>query len=1047
MASPYVIHTYFNQQETVSILNAVVMFCGGDGGMLMLIRSLAILGLICAVCYGIWRARAEEAGMFLIALAIIYGGFLIPRVTVIVEDNSGYSAGAARTVDNVPVGLAFFASATSQIGYWLTNRMETMFSVAGPDLFTGYPDPTLNYTSGGLMAMGRMYRTTMEARIDDPILTQDLISFMRFCIYPELVASQTYVTNLRKSTDIWTQLGGHLNPGRIVPLISGSEYMHCDAAYTHLGSKINAKVTEESGKIAKQLWSKASQYDSDALLASALPGTEALIYTASTDVAAAIKQRAIINLFDDLPMGMSRELNDPVTAMQALSAAQAAAMTNSSYKTMAAIAKETLPLIHNVVQLIILAVFPILILLMVIAGTKGFLVLKSYALTMFWIQLWAPLYAIVNYVATMNAAREMRSVLDGVDGLSISNASALYSTVISGEAVAGMLTIVVPVIALALVKGGEVAMSGAVSSLTQPANAAANQAGAQTGVGNVNMGNVQWGSVTAYNTSAFKSNTSGEFNSGAYTQTGPWGSTRYEQSSGATVSADVAKSNVPFSLTTKDAIDINNALRNSQQGSANISYVSSLSRGLRSSIDESTANKIEESLGRSVVTGKGVRWEKGESEENNYRNLVASESGESRSVAQRYLLGIGAKGSAGPVSADATAAKAWVETLSASRRSGLDKAYAKAQRMAANAIESVAVDEKDSWSKLKMQSTAVSLNKSADATLAQSKGATWSDSAETSQSMGRLFSLTGQVDLTNAAVDFGIGKYGSAAAFVDALGKSRGLAGKEIVNEFMMSLAGESGLLNSGIDIANRPDPTSLKMPGEKFDGAVSQAEAHHDTSSGIVKSDYASNSNVVEAPASNKYPEGNIPEVARAFWGDLVNFQGDQGKIIGDNNRISGVGETIKGGKEENVENTAIDAAYQAFKADSILPNMFTKEVYREGLGYAYRNNAEAKEIMDSAATGNMTAEQGARLNEIMYRSIAKSGDRVANKATGAYYALSDFLAKNAEGAANYVVRQAETAADLIAPRPDADGQGGPRSQLYAQYPQGVSRSEKKDE
>ncbi|MBK7424604.1 MAG: conjugal transfer protein TraG N-terminal domain-containing protein [Propionivibrio sp.] len=129
-------------------------------------------------------------------------------------------------------------------------------------------------------------------------------------------------------------------------------------------------------------------------------------------------------------------------------------------------------------------------------------------MTMLWVQLWAPLYAIVNFVGTMAHAKSLKASLAGVDGISISNASALMNTTISGEAIAGILTIAVPMIALAIVKGGEVAMSGVTSSLTSGANSAATRAGGDVGTGNVSMGNTQWGNHSANNTSANQSNAS-----------------------------------------------------------------------------------------------------------------------------------------------------------------------------------------------------------------------------------------------------------------------------------------------------------------------------------------------------------------------------------------------------------------------------------------------------------------------------------------------------------------------------------------------------------
>ena len=86
-------------------------------------------------------------------VAIFYTTLFIPRVTVTIEDH-GLGAGAPITVDNVPIGLAFFASTTSRIGYWLTDRTETFFSL---------PDTSLKLGSHGLMGGARALRVSQSA--------------------------------------------------------------------------------------------------------------------------------------------------------------------------------------------------------------------------------------------------------------------------------------------------------------------------------------------------------------------------------------------------------------------------------------------------------------------------------------------------------------------------------------------------------------------------------------------------------------------------------------------------------------------------------------------------------------------------------------------------------------------------------------------------------------------------------------------------------------------------------------------------------------------
>ena len=501
MGGVYTIYAYFNSEQIQAILNSVVMLVGSsgvNGDYLSIIRVAAMIGLLMAVCYGFARARGEDAGQYLLMVALFYSTLFVPRVSVSIEEHGGSGAGAPIVVDNVPLGLAFFASTTSHIGYWLTDSTETFFSL---------PDTSLRLSSHGLMGGVRALRLAQTAAIPDPVLAQDLINFMRDCINPELAMNPTYVSDLLSSTNIWNDIGptgiGVLNPGRMVTLSGALGAKACDDAYSNtLNPLIAPAATSEFARIAKMLSPNASAATANTMLASLLPAAEGLIMTASASTTEAIRQRMMLNMFNDTSGSLAQIMNDPAAAQTAIGAAMAASSANTSYAVMAKLAQETLPLIRNAIELVVIGVFPIVLILIIIAGTKGGMVLRSYVMTMLWVQLWAPLYAIVNYVGTMAGAKSLKAALAGVDGVSVVNAAQLLNTSISAEAVTGMLTISVPMIALALVKGGEVAMSGIVSGITGTANSAATSAGGQAGVGNVSMGNTSWGNFQANNSNA-----------------------------------------------------------------------------------------------------------------------------------------------------------------------------------------------------------------------------------------------------------------------------------------------------------------------------------------------------------------------------------------------------------------------------------------------------------------------------------------------------------------------------------------------------------------
>ncbi|MFN3544766.1 MAG: conjugal transfer protein TraG N-terminal domain-containing protein [Thiobacillus sp.] len=121
--------------------------------------------------------------------------------------------------------------------------------------------------------------------------------------------------------------------------------------------------------------------------------------------------------------------------------------------------------------------------------------LTMYAMTAIWIHLWAPLYAVINSIM-FNTSRDAMNQVTGGTGGTIENMSHLLQMTVSDQGMAGLMVISVPAIALAIVKGGAVAMSGVVNSLMSPAQSAAARVGSEVGMGNVSAGRVQWGGAT-----------------------------------------------------------------------------------------------------------------------------------------------------------------------------------------------------------------------------------------------------------------------------------------------------------------------------------------------------------------------------------------------------------------------------------------------------------------------------------------------------------------------------------------------------------------------
>ena len=80
---------------------------------------------------------------------------------------------------------------------------------------------------------------------------------------------------------------------------------------------------------------------------------------------------------------------------------------------------------------------------------------KGYVTILIWIELWPPLYAVLNYMASIYTAYDLAAAADlgtGTKALSLQTASTIYSGAISGEAIVGYLAISIPFIAWAALK-------------------------------------------------------------------------------------------------------------------------------------------------------------------------------------------------------------------------------------------------------------------------------------------------------------------------------------------------------------------------------------------------------------------------------------------------------------------------------------------------------------------------------------------------------------------------------------------------------------------
>jgi conjugal transfer mating pair stabilization protein TraG len=425
-------------------------------------------------------------------VVLVFSVLIVPKVTVGIVDKTGGSA--VKVVDNVPFGVAVLGSLTSTIGNTLTGLFETAFQVI-PGI--GALPAELSYQQNGLMFGNRLIRETGNVVFQDPAFRTDLINFIHNCTTYDLIDGTLDPATFSASDDVWPLMASP-NPARFSTLTAAGGSVGvdtCPNVYQSLNGRLPAQITRIQGRLAFQLNPTLPNAAAAAVIAGQIQQAylKNSIATAAATAADLIRQNAVLNAIEDTSKIVGQKVNDPAAMVLAVGRAQAVAQQNATWLNYGKVAEQALPVFRNVVEAVTYAMFPLFVLLLLLtSGRETMLAFKGYAAVLIWIQLWPPLYAILNYMASIYAAYDLAAAADlgtGTKALALQTASTIYSRAISGEAVVGYLAISIPFIAWAALKRMEnfgTALVGGLSGL----QAMISGGTSVSTVGNVSMGNV-----------------------------------------------------------------------------------------------------------------------------------------------------------------------------------------------------------------------------------------------------------------------------------------------------------------------------------------------------------------------------------------------------------------------------------------------------------------------------------------------------------------------------------------------------------------------------
>ena len=609
-------YAYWNGGQIRDLFEALVSICSGSsyGGLL---KTAVLAGFLVTLTGALLKWQGLASKVYLFAAVLFYSVMLVPKVDVAIHDERSADV---YVVSNVPFGVGFFASATSKIGHFLTESFETAFSLPDAERFSKfglvYPQRALN----SLLAAGPV---TPEGRA----LTDRVIAD---CIGPELLDHPDKAAELSHSGDIWATISadGWINPARS-SVSSDGTVQRCDQALQSLDQHLN---TVELDFLSKRLGTVLvpERIDPADAIRRTLPQSEALLLGVSRSLEQSLKHSVMLTALPGGMASIAAQAGAPLDLAAKYSASQANLTSEINYRTLARLAEHSLPKIRNCVEFIVIAAFPLMLLLMVAAGSAAGAVFRSFFVLLIWFQLWAPLLSVANYLMISVDANPMNRIAAEFGGSTLLAAGIIREAGATSQAIAGSIMLLIPVIAFALAKGSDMAFVSMATGLMAPAQGASSGASAQAASGNFNAGNVSLGNTSMNSASANKSDLSSSWSDPYASESRTaYGSVTRDETGTVT---GMARTSIDLGVSSFGALT--HSRTTGTASSAATTLTASESQALSLSSAATSSNAVSREFARAMSQGLSERLSAGQSTAGSSSSSYSKSTGESSTVSR-----------------------------------------------------------------------------------------------------------------------------------------------------------------------------------------------------------------------------------------------------------------------------------------------------------------------------------------------------------------------------------------------------------------------------
>ncbi|HCU06413.1 MAG TPA: hypothetical protein DIC42_02365 [Holosporales bacterium] len=506
MSDTFTIYTIGGGDILFMVFNAIASMLRPEGGLLYqpLLTMGTIIGGTMAIWMTVFRHEVQPMLKWFITYAILVTGFVSPIAKVDIRDSM---LSGPREVDNVPFALAFGASIISTLGNGFTQVIEQVFQPSSTESVGGIGitgNGLSTYSKTGFIFGAEAIQSMKHVAFDNQDIEENMHSFVNQCVtYDALIGRKYTLHDLKHSDDLWKLVSEKASKIRGFPWrdvvrdgekkfvgSNGTEIITCQEGVKKIdalwGGITDSSLTYLSKKIAASM---AWGADQDALsnqLKSYLPGAIQKMTKSAKDAAGQIKQQLMISSI----LKGSEQKTIELGGSPNFEVRRAYLQQRETYQTIGHVIAQGLPSIKNVLEALLYCLF--IFVMGLILLPNGIKLLGFYFKVLLWLQLWAPLFAILNFIMTEAMSWRAMSSMKGANGITIGNFVGLSNMAMDMSAIAGYLCSVIPILAWTLLERGGYAFVSMASNLMGVGTGAATQAATEKATGNYSFGNMSF---------------------------------------------------------------------------------------------------------------------------------------------------------------------------------------------------------------------------------------------------------------------------------------------------------------------------------------------------------------------------------------------------------------------------------------------------------------------------------------------------------------------------------------------------------------------------